>query len=160
MTVKNKPKSNEGRRVKHYTVDEAIRMLPYIQSYCRDVAYVFSKIENLIYRYYRLNSLITTSPVKEEKRVKLMLLIENKIQTWQDRYEEWVKDLAELYCCVCEPAHGFVDVPIYSKSLNNVIYMCVNIHSVLENVSWHRLDEGCHDCRPFEWAIESEITAR
>ena len=89
-----------------------------------------------------------------------MYMIQLRIESARKRYHDWLTELDKLHCIVCDPRLGYIDIPVYSKSMNNVICLCINSKSIANTVTWHRLDEGYNECRPFEWALDEEIPTR
>lgn len=131
----------------NYTAEEAIRMLPYIRGYCRDISLAYRRTRRYARLGHRLNSLATLSKPRGEKIERIKQRILELIERNKNNILRWYNELQEMHMVICETEHGAVDIPVMHFE-DRVIYLCVLPDSTPENLHWHSLDEGYDKARP------------
>lgn len=137
--------------VPNYTVQEAINILPYIQSYCRDLRLADQRTRKYARLTRRLVSLIPINPEREKKKQFLLEIIHFKLECIQRRVVEWYQELDKLHLVICNFELGAIDVPVYVPEIDNVVYLCITPFTTSSNLEWHSLDENNDHGRLFTW---------
>jgi hypothetical protein len=143
-----KPKNN----IKYYySIQEAIRMLPYIKSYCNDLKEVYKKIENLIARREKFSNLISLSPEINEKIKKIRQKINERIDFEVTQYFRWKQELTDMNLCICSGTLGRIDIPIYDDPTESLLMICVEPKITAATLEWHMIDESHENAHPYWW---------
>ncbi|MCK5610096.1 DUF2203 family protein [Candidatus Pacearchaeota archaeon] len=145
--MKGKPR----RLVPNYTVAEAVNMLPYIKSYCRDLKLADKHIRKYARLARRVTSMVAINDIRKKKIDRTLENIGYRLDRLKRRIIEWYTELEEMSMVICNVERGAIDVPIYVEDIDNVVYMCVVPNTNKDNIEWHSLDEGCDCSRSFKW---------
>lgn len=134
---------------KYYSTTDALKMLPYIKAYCKDIKKYYERSLRMALRLIRLSELTTLDRVKAEKIDKLKLKIKNKLEVYNDRMDRWTNELKDLFIIVCDIPTGRVNIPVYLPSIEAVVFFCVLPETTEEDIEWHFEDETYEKARPF-----------
>ena len=134
---------------KYYSVDEAIKMLPYITSYCRDIQNCHSRVEQLITEGRKLSRMTSASNSGKAKIEYRKNGILEKTQICATQFERWSSELKELHISICNARLGRVDVRIYCEALGAVSVLCVHPNTKESDVEWHIEGENHEEAKPY-----------
>ena len=137
--------------IPNYTIQEAIKMLPYVQCYCRDIKRIDINVRKYCRLGKRLSSMIGVNLERQEKILWLLDLLNFKLHCAKDRVLEWFHELDKMHLIICSASEGAIDIPVYIEDLDNVIYLCINPNTTMETLEWHSVDENCEKSRAFKW---------
>ena len=134
---------------KYYSVDEAVKMLPYIKAYCRDLQKCYIQVDILTGRNQKLSNLTSISKEKKQKIERIKENIRLKIEFLMNKFKRWTKELNKLHITVCSLTHGRVDVPVYCNGIEAVINLCVTPETTSDSVEWHLAEESHEHARKY-----------
>lgn len=120
-------------------LDEALRMLPYLKSYIRDIKFAYELIKKRQRTYIRLNQIQTTSPKRQNQIDRLKERIIATIRNKAERYEVWKQELGQINIYICSAERGYLDVPILDESTDSIIVLCVGLDSEPGRMCSHSL---------------------
>ena len=124
-------------------------MFPLIKAYCRDIQKLYERVDVLVHRYHFFKQLVTQNGARREKIERIQAKLKMQLELYSARFKRWRLELEELQIKVCSAEHGRVDVPAYEPSMENVIWLCIDKNTTIENMEWHLTDEGCEKARPY-----------
>ena len=134
---------------KYYSIDEAVKMLPYIKAYCKDLQKCYKQVELLTDRNQKLSNLTSISNKKKQKIERIKQNIRFKIELLMGKFKRWREELGKLYIIVCSLTHGRVDVPVYCNGIEAVINLCVTPETTSDSVEWHLAEESHEHARKY-----------
>lgn len=135
----------------NYTVDEAVKMLPYIRSYCRDIRRAHQQTRKYARLGHRINSMVPINSARENKIQLIKELIVYRIERFQMDMLRWYEELWVMQMVMCDTQCGAIDVPVFVEEFGSVVYLCMIPETTIESLKWHSLDEDCDKARQFGW---------
>ena len=134
---------------KYYSIDDAIKMLPYIKAYCRDIIKIYTTIESLTRKNKHLANQTSIDTKKLDRIKALREEIRQKIEIKGNTYYRWKKELRKMYITICSARFGRVDVPVYCPAMESIVMLCVTPDTTGDNIEWHVEGETHEECRPY-----------
>lgn len=134
---------------KFYSIQEALKMLPYLVSYSKDIKCYFERIALLVHRMKKISNLHSLSIDKLNKISKTQESIRSRILNWNKRVEHWEEELLKMNIRICDVPRGRINVPVYFPLFESIVCFCVIPTSTEENVEWHFEEESYEDARPY-----------
>lgn len=134
---------------KYYDADEAVRMLPLIKAYCRDIRDGYDTAEKLIAEHKRLASMTTLAKDRKREIESRKEEIRSQLESVKRRYDRWKNELGEMFITVCSTRLGRVDVPVFCDSIMSAVHFCVTPESTEDDIEWHQIGESCEKSKPY-----------
>lgn len=134
---------------KYYSVEEAIKMLPFIKSYCKDIRNCHLRVEKLLIEGRKLSKMTSASNTGKSKIEYKKNGIFEKTQICANQFDRWRDELKAMFISICNTRLGRVDVPVYCEALGAVSMLCVHPKTTEENVEWHIQGETYEEARPY-----------
>lgn len=140
---------NVEMETKYYSIEDAVKMLPLIRTYCRDIRHCYNRVEILTIKNRKLSNLTSMDSKKKEKIAKLREYIRGKIELYANRYKRWREELKKDFITVCSAQFGRVDVPVYCVAMEAVVLFCVTPETTQDDIEWHVEGETHEQGRPY-----------
>lgn len=134
---------------KYYDTDQAVKMLPLIKAYCRDIRDNWEEAEKLVAEMKRLAGMTALSRKRKEEIQRRREEIRSLLSGIKKRYMRWKIELGEMFVCVCDPKLGRVDVPVFCDEICAAISFCVTPETEAEDIEWHQPGECCDKAKPY-----------
>lgn len=134
---------------KYYSVEEAVKMLPYIKSYCKDIQNCHLRLEKLFIEGRKLSKMTSASKSGKSKIEYRKNSIFEKTELCSEQFTRWREELKALFISICNTRLGRVDIPVYCEALGAVSMLCVHPDTTEEDVEWHIQGETYEEARPY-----------
>ncbi len=140
---------NDNDNVKYYSIQEAIKILPYVKSYARDIKHIDQKLKLMHKRYLKLQNLTSASKTRRKQINNIVERIVHIIALCVERFNRWSKELKQINITVCSNQLGQLDIPIYDDSTDCILTICINEDTTSKNLTWHFPNQTYQEANPY-----------
>jgi len=137
------------KQPKYYTVKNAIKMLPLIKSYCRDLVKANKDYVNLVLLGEKLENLTSTNQKEKDKIIWKKEEVKERLKTMIIKIVRWNKEIKDLNLEICNVALGRINIYVYDDNINSIINLCINASTTEKEIEWHEIEESHENSRPF-----------
>ena len=134
---------------KYYSAEQAVKMLPLVKGYCRDLRDSFAEADGLVKQARKLANMTALSDEAKDAILKQREEVREKIDSVKARFKRWREELDEMHLSSCCAELGRVDIPIFCDTLKSVILLCVGPATDEDNLEWHEVGEDVENARPY-----------
>ena len=142
---------------KFYKLEEALAMLPYIQSFCKDITRLYKELERLVYWSQKLGKIITNDLTKKKKLEKLIQKIKIKSEIKVEKYQCWKNELAELNLTICSNKFGRIDIPVFDNYTCSIVLLCIETESHSKMIDCHSVSTNYKNAELYWGLFNDEI---
>ncbi len=133
----------------YYSIETAIKMLPLITKYCRDIRLIHQSVTRLLIHKKNLQRLKPETKLIEVRQNNILSLIEFRIKQKSDRFRAWKQELQHLDTKICQIKMGFLDIPVWDEYSGDVISLCIHEHTTEDSIDYHTIKEDNKNAKPY-----------
>lgn len=135
--------------IQYHETEHAIKMLPLVICYCRDIEDSYREFAVLHAINEKLSNMIGVGRGQKQKVEDKRSENQEQMNLVLERFRRWRDELSKLYIKICSPKLGRVNIPIYDDETKSVISLCIHKLSEDKSLEWHCVQDNHEQAHPY-----------